>query len=370
MNKFFAHQPIIALAPMADYTDEPFSLVCKEFGADLIFREMVSSEAIIRGNKKTFEMARIDKNERPVILQIFGANPKVMAEAAKILEKECEPDGIDINMGCPVRKIVGVGAGCELMRSPEKAAEIVRAVKSAVKVPVSVKMRLGRKNKDEILSFAPMIEKAGADFITVHGRTRGEQYSGEADWEMIARVKSKLKIPVIANGSIWTADDAKRCLKITGADGVAIARGALGNPWIFEEIKKIVSSPLHSQSEQAQDAKVRRGKSSYLPAPLLRKEGTIDFLPFQKGVPDASRGRDFNEITRVILKHLEFHLKYYGQRGILTFRKHLGFYFKGVPGAKELRVKVMRVSSKKELEEILNNLVPLSITTVILRGRK
>jgi tRNA-dihydrouridine synthase B len=308
MNKLFAHQPIIALAPMADYTDEPFSLICKEFGADLIFREMVSSEALVRGNKKTLQMARISKGERPTILQIFGASPSVMAEAAKILEKECKPDGIDINMGCPVRKIVGVGAGCELMRSPETAAEIVRAVKSAIKVPVSVKMRLGWKKREEILKFAPIIEKAGADFITVHGRTRDEQYSGDADWEVIARVKSALKIPVIANGSIWTADDAEKCLKITGADGVAIARGALGNPWIFKEIK----------------------------------DGIIK--------------KDQKEIRRVIFRHLDLHLWHYREKGIVTFRKHLGFYFKGVPGAKDLRVKLVRVESKKELENILNQL--------------
>lgn len=307
MNKFFIHQPIIALAPMADYTDEPFSLICKEFGADFIFREMVSSEALVRGNEKTLEMARINKKERPVILQIFGASPSVMAEAAKILEKECKPEGIDINMGCPVRKIVGVGAGCELMRSPETAAEIVRAVKSAVKVSVSVKMRLGWKKRDEILKFAPIIEAAGADFITIHGRTRDQQYSGEADWEMIARVKSVIKIPVIANGSIWTAEDARRCLKITGADGVAIARGALGNPWIFME---------------AAGRPVRK---------------------------------DIAEIKRVILRHLELHLKRYGERGITTFRKHLGFYFKGATGAKELRVKLVQVKSKKELQEILNH---------------
>jgi len=352
MNKFFAHRPIIALAPMADYTDEPFSLICKEFGADLIFREMVSSEALVRGNKKTLAMAKITKSERPVILQIFGASPGVMAEAAKILEKECKPDGIDINMGCPVRKIVGAGAGCELMRNPKLAVEIVVAVKSAVKIPVSVKMRLGWKKKDEILSFAPMIEAAGADFITIHGRTRDEQYSGEADWEMIAREKSALKIPVIANGSIWSADDARRCLKITGADGVAIARGALGNPWIFKEIKNIISSPYKGEA--------RRGKSSYHPPPFHSS-------PARNG--SIKEGRLVAEIKRVVFHHLKYHLAHYGEparnasphsdaggRGILTFRKHLGFYFKGVPGAKELRVKLVQVKSIKELEEILNHL--------------
>ncbi|MEK7211482.1 MAG: tRNA-dihydrouridine synthase family protein [Patescibacteria group bacterium] len=355
MNNFFAHRPIIALAPMADYTDEPFSLVCKGFGADLIFREMVSSEAIVRGNEKTLAMAKITKPERPVILQIFGANPKVMAEAAAILEEKFKPDGIDINMGCPVRKIVGVGAGCELMRNPKLAAEIVRAVKSSVKVPVSVKMRLGWKKKDEILKFAPMIEKAGADFITIHGRTRDEQYFGEADWEMIGRVKSAVKIPVIANGSVWTADDAARCLQMTKADGIAIARGALGNPWIFEEIKNAVSPPYQGG--------VRGGK-----LPVVTPSNS--YIPRSLG-KQVVGGRDATEITRVIFRHLEFHLKHYGgtpsvpnsyvergERGIVTFRKHLVFYFRGVPNAKELRARLVAVKSEKELKNILSSLTP------------
>jgi len=301
-------RPIIALAPMADYTDEPFSLICKKFGADLIFREMISAEAIVRGNEKTLQMTKINSRERPVIAQIFGSIPKVIAEAAKIIEKKFRPEGIDINMGCPVRKIVGIGAGCELMRKPRLAAEIVRAVKSAVKISVSVKTRLGWTKETDILEFAPILEAAGADFITVHGRTREQGYGGKANWEMIGRVKKLLKIPVILNGGIWNAGDAKRALSFSGADGVAIARGALGNPWIFQEIKT----------------------------------GDIK--------------KDIGDIKDIVLEHLRLHLKHYGERGIVTFRKHLVFYFRGFPNAKELRVRLARIESEKELNDILASL--------------
>ncbi|MEK7189777.1 MAG: tRNA dihydrouridine synthase DusB [Patescibacteria group bacterium] len=297
-------KPIIALAPMADYTDEPFGLICKKFGAQMIFREMVSADAIVHGNAKTFKMLAINKKERPVIQQIFGKDPKTMAEAAKIICKISSPDGIDINMGCPMQKVVKNWHGAALMKNPALATTIVKEVKKAIKIPVSVKMRLGWAKPDEILSFAPMIAKAGADLISIHGRTKKQGYAGEADWEMIGRAKKLLSIPVLANGGIFTREDVIKCLETTGADGVLIARGALGNPWIFSDI-----------------------------APTLE------------------------ERIKVILEHAALQVKHYGDYGLILLRKHLVFYFKGIPHNKIIKTKMTQVSFLGQLKDLLAELV-------------
>lgn len=297
-------KPIIALAPMADYTDEPFGLICKKFGAQVIFREMVSADAIVHGNEKTFKMLTINKKERPVIQQIFGRNPKIMAEAAKIICKISKPDGIDINMGCPMQKVTKNWHGAALMKNPALAAEIVKEVKKAIKIPVSVKMRLGWTKSDEILSFAPIIAKAGADLISIHGRTKKHGYAGNADWEMIGRAKKLLSIPVLANGGIFTREDVIKCLETTGADGVLIARGALGNPWIFSDI-----------------------------APTLE------------------------ERIKVILEHADLQVKHYGDYGLILLRKHLVFYFKGIPHNKIIKTKMTQVSTLGQLKDLLAELV-------------
>lgn len=297
-------KPIIALAPMADYTDEPFGLICKKFGAQVIFREMVSADAIVHGNEKTFKMLAINKKERPVIQQIFGKDPKVMAEAAKIICKISAPDGIDINMGCPMQKVIKNFHGAALMKNPALAAEIVREVKMAVSVPVSVKMRLGWAKSDEILSFAPIIQKAGADLVSIHGRTKKQGYGGVADWEMIARTKKLLSIPVLANGGIFTCEDVFKCLETTKADGILIARGALGNPWIFSGV-----------------------------VPTLE------------------------ERIKVILEHAALQVKHYGDYGLILLRKHLVFYFKGIPHNKIIKTKMTQVSALGQLKDLLAELV-------------
>ncbi len=296
-------KPIVALAPMADYTDEPFGLMCKKFGAQVIFREMVSADAIIHNNAKTVKMLAINKKERPVIQQIFGKDPKIMAEAAKIICKISSPDGIDINMGCPMQKVTKNWHGAALMKDPALATKIVREVKGAVSAPVSVKMRLGWAKPDEILSFAPIIAKAGADLISIHGRTKKQGYAGNADWEMIARVKKILSIPVLANGGIFTSEDVHKCLKTTGADGVLIARGALGNPWIFSDT-----------------------------TPTLE------------------------ERIKIILEHAALQVKHYGDYGLILLRKHLVFYFKSIPYSKILKTKMTQVSAFGQLEELLSEL--------------
>lgn len=323
MRRWFEKKPIIALAPMADITDSPFCRLCREIstanagqaGKDfIIFREMVSAEAIVRGNEKTLRMCAFDEIERPIVIQIFGSVPKRMAEAAKIIMDKFHPDGIDVNMGCPVPKIAGRSlAGASLMKNPERAGEIVGELRAAnLGAPISVKTRLGWSDPKEILSFAAVLEEAGAEVLTIHGRTKIQGYTGAADWQTIGEVKKKIKIPIIANGDIKSAEDIKKCLEITKADGVMIGRGALGNPWIFE-----------TQSEKR---KIQ-----------INKE----------------------EMIRTVLRHAELHLERYGEKGIITLRKHLGWYFKGdrpqgLNNLKKIRSELMTVNSLQELKNILD----------------
>lgn len=330
---------------MADFTDAPFCRVCREVANYLtpnpspckgegeskypfvIFREMVSAEAIVRGSKKTLKMCEFDEIERPIVLQLFGSDSEVIVEAVKILvgkrpfDSACEgltqginamPSGIDINMGCPVPKITKKGhAGADLMRDPDRAVAIVKALKKAnLGLPISVKTRLGWASEDEILRFAPLLEQAGVDALTIHGRTKKQGYSGQANWEMIGKVKKLINIPVIANGDIRNSEDIKKCLEITGADGVMIGRGALGNPWVFERNK-------------------------------------------EKGISNKIN----NELKEVVLRHAELHLAHYGEEfGLKTFRKHLLYYFKGFFGVKELRQKLVKVENIVELKKILDQI--------------
>lgn len=300
----------MALSPMADYTDSPFSRMCKKFGADIIYREMVSADAIVHKSEKTLKMADFDKSERPIILQIFGKDPKAMADAAHILEKKYKPDGIDINMGCPARKIVSAFNGASLIKDPKRATAIIKAVKKAVKVPVSVKTRTGWSEENEILKFSKMIERAGADALAVHGRTKKMGYKGEANWEIIREVKKNIKIPVLLNGDVVDFKSFKEAMDISGADGVLIARGALGNPWIFKNIKnKKDARPTNAQ------------------------------------------------IKKIILEHAKLHMAHYGERGIITFRKHLMYYIKGVPQARRLRDKISKITNPELLADILSALM-------------
>ncbi len=232
----------LMLAPMAGFTDRAMRVVCHGQGCELSVTEMVSAKAVVYNDKKTYKLARIMPDEGPVLLQIFGSEPDVMAEAASRLcvpvdSSATSPIGIDINMGCPVHKIFSNGEGSALMRSPNLIYGIVKSVSRATILPCTVKMRLGiDQSSINVLECAKAAEEAGASLITVHGRTRAELYSGKANWDMIAKVKESLHIPVIANGDIVTADDAVRVLEITGADGIAIGRGAVGDPFVFAKI--------------------------------------------------------------------------------------------------------------------------------------
>lgn len=307
-------QPILALSPMADMTDSAFCQVVRSIGGcDVVFREMVSSEALVRDSKKTLGMTDFVDSERPLVQQIFGSDPATMAHAAAIVMEHASPEGIDINMGCPVYKITSNFNGCALMKDPGLATKIIREVKSAIgEIPLSVKIRLGWSDPDDFKTFIPVIEEAGVDLITVHGRTKAQGYSGKSDWERIAEAKKIARVPLLANGDIHEPSDVEKALSVTGADGVLIARGALGNPWFFH----------------------------------LCKEGR-DFVSLEERI-------------RVIRFHAKLHVAQYGERGIVSFRKHISWYLKGtkvgfeVPHMKDIRMRLVQVKSLEELNLILD----------------
>ncbi len=304
-------QPIIALSPMADMTDSPFCRIAKQFGWPVVFREMVSAEALVRESAKTLHMAAFHEEERPLIQQIFGKDPETMARAAEIVEKNFHPDGIDINMGCPVYKIVSDFNGASLMKDPDRACAIVREMKKAVEAPISVKIRLGWADKTECLDFSKRLEEAGAELITIHGRTRAQGYSGVADWEMVGRAKQGVSIPVLVNGDIHTPEKVAEALAVSGCDGALIARGALGAPWFYQLYREIEETG----SQQTE-------------------------ITLEKRV-------------MIALQHLNLHIEEYGEKGVTTFRKHLSYYFKGIEHIKPWREQMMKVSSRVELETIL-----------------
>ncbi len=304
-------KPILALSPMADMTDSAFCRIAKRFGAKIVFREMVSSEAVVRGNEKTMGMTAFHEEERPIVQQLFGSDPDAMAEAARVIYERFKPDAFDVNMGCPVYKIVSNFNGAALMKEPKLATEIISKMKAAVPVPVSVKIRLGWSDPRECLEFAPVVEAAGADLLTVHGRTKTQGYSGIADWKMVGEVKKRVKIPVLVNGDVHTPEAAVPALAISGCDGILVARGALGNPWMLKHMEEM-----------------------------------LKFGEVRTVIDEATR-------VRTVLEHAGLMLETEGERGIVLMRKHFSWYFKGLPGGKELREKLMKVSTCAELEAVL-----------------
>lgn len=313
------NKPILALSPMADMTDSAFCQVVRRIGgADVVYREMVSAEAVVRDNAKTLGMTDFAPGERPIVQQIFGSEPLVMARAAAIVMEHAGPEGIDINMGCPVYKITSNFNGCALMKEPDRAAAIIREIKQAIgDTPLSIKIRLGWSDPDDFKKFIPVVEDAGAQLITIHGRTKAQGYAGKSDWARIAEAKKIARVPLLANGDIHEPHQVGEALEITGADGVLIARGALGNPWFF----------------------------------MLSNEGL--------GVASITMA----ERVAVILEHARLHIAQYGERGLVTFRKHLAWYLKSskigfeVSGIKDVRTELMKVSTYPELEQILKTLL-------------
>lgn len=301
-------QKYCALAPMAGVTDKAFRELCVSHGASFCVTEMVSAKGIIMGDRKSAELMRITDTERPCGIQLFGDNPQIMSEAV-LNALLFEPDFIDINMGCPAPKVVKSGGGSALLRNPELAERIVNAVKSVCSVPVSVKFRIGwDENSKNHISFAKALEAGGADFITLHGRTRAQMYAPPVDLEAIAQVKANIQIPVIGNGDIFTPEDAKKMYDSTGCDFIMIGRGAMGNPWIFSQI------------------------NTYLQNGVL--------------LPNPSA----EEKMQMMLLHAKKICENKGEKiGICEARKHALWYVKGIRGAAQLR---NRFSTIKTLDEL------------------
>lgn len=315
----------IFLAPMEDVTDPAFRLMCKRFGADMVYTEFISSDALIRLVNKTTQKLSICDEERPVAIQIYGRETDAMVGAAQIAEAAC-PDILDINFGCPVKKVAGKGAGSGMLQNVPKMLEITRAVVESVKVPVTVKTRLGwDANSKIIVDLAERLQDCGIAALTIHGRTRAQMYTGEADWTLIGDVKNnpRMHIPIIGNGDVTTPQRAKECFDKYGVDAVMIGRGSIGRPWIFKEIKHYLETGEELTS--------------------LSFEWKMQVL----------REEVLNSVERLDER-----------RGIVHIRRHLAAtpLFKGIPNSRETRIAMLRTESVKELFEIFETIKPAEVS--------
>ena len=309
----------IVLAPMEDVTDIAFRLMCKHFGADLVYTEFVSSDALVRSVSKTMQKLTISDDERPVAIQIYGKETDAMVEAARIVE-EARPDILDINFGCPVKRVAGKGAGAGMLQNIPKMLEITRAVVDAVKIPVTVKTRLGWDADHKIIvDLAERLQDCGIEALTIHGRTRAQMYTGEADWTLIGAVKEnpRMHIPIIGNGDVTTPQRARECFEQYGVDAIMIGRASFGRPWIFKEVKHYLET------------------GEELPA--LTPQWCMDVL--RQEVEDSVNLLD-------------------ERRGILHVRRHLAAspVFKGLPNFRDTRIAMLRAETKDELYRIFDDI--------------
>ena len=312
----------VMLAPMEDVTDPAFRRMCKEFGADMVYTEFVSADALIRAVSKTEQKLNISEAERPVAIQIYGRDVDTMVQAAKIVE-QARPDVIDLNFGCPVKRVAGKGAGAGMLRNIPLMLEITRAVVNAVRLPVTVKTRLGWDAESKIIvTLAEQLQDCGIAALTIHGRTRAQMYTGEADWTLIGAVKDnpRMHIPIIGNGDITTPQRAAECFDRYGVDGIMVGRASFGRPWIFKEIKHYLQT-----GEELQ------GLTPGWKLDILRRE-----------VDDSVRLLD-------------------ERRGILHVRRHLAAspLFKGIPNFREMRIAMLRAETQADLYAIFKQIEPL-----------
>lgn len=303
------------LAPMEDVTDPSFRYICKKFGADMMYTEFVSSDGLIRDAQGTLNKLNIFDYERPIGIQIYGHIPEAMVESA-IRVEAAKPDIIDINFGCPVNKIARRGAGSGMMREPDKMVEITKRVVEAVKLPVTVKTRLGwDENSKIIVELAERLQDVGIQALTIHGRTRCQMYKGEADWTLIGQVKNnpRMKIPIIGNGDIKTPEDAAKAFERYGVDGVMVGRASFGHPWIFREMRHFVE--------------------------------TGELLPPMSVAEKVALAKE----------HFEKSIEFKGERaGLLEMRRHFSCYFKGLPDFKETRLKLVTENDPNEIPHLLD----------------
>jgi tRNA-dihydrouridine synthase B len=308
-----AHDVPLFLAPMAGVSESPFRLLARRFGADVVVSEFISAVGVSRGIHALFEDMRFEKAERPIGIQLYGADPTTMARAAEMVTVVCKPDFIDVNFGCPVKKVVRNNGGSGCLKDPTLVTAILRAVRGATHLPVTVKIRSGwdEATRDPV-AIALRCQEAGAQALTLHPRTRTQMYSGKAAWEEIAAVVQALEIPVIGNGDVETAEDVVAMRGQTGCAGVMVARGSFGNPWLFAQARDLLAG------------RVRR--------------------------PDPSPEERF----ATALEHARLALKLQGntRKTALEFRKHFGWYTRGVPGAAALRERLFQIESMAEAEAI------------------
>ena len=310
----------VLLAPMEDVTDQAFRLLCKEFGASMVYSEFVSADALIRSVNRSLQKITVCDEERPVAVQIYGRDVASMVEAAKIIEAEAHPDVLDINFGCPVKKVAGKGAGAGMLKNIPLMLEITKAVVEAVNLPVTVKTRLGWDHENKIIvELAEQLQDCGIKALTIHGRTRSQMYTGEADWTLIGAVKNnpRMHIPIIGNGDITTPMRAKECFDKYGVDAIMIGRATFGRPWIFKEIRHYLDTGTEIE-----------GLTNQWKLDVLRKE----ILKSVEASPKGELG------------------------GLLHVRRHLAAtpLFKGIPNFRQTRIKMLRAETVDELFKILD----------------